>query len=153
MSVRTPLTRLASLLLFLAAPLDAQGPPAAQRDTTPPINQADDPALRGFRWRVIGPIGQGGRINDIAVVERDPQVFYAGFATAGIWKTSNNGVTFTPVFDTYSTHSIGDLAIAQSNPEVVYAGTGEANNRQSSSFGDGVYKTADGGKTWSNVGL
>ncbi|MGH7713544.1 MAG: WD40/YVTN/BNR-like repeat-containing protein, partial [Gemmatimonadaceae bacterium] len=140
-------------LAVMASALAAQ-PPAQQPDTTrPPINQADDPALRGFRWRVIGPIGQGGRIDDIAVVERDPQVFYVGFATAGIWKTSNNGVTFAPVFDTYSTHSIGDLAIAQSNPEIVYAGTGEANNRQSSSFGDGVFKTSDGGKTWTNMGL
>lgn len=142
------------LAVATAAPaLPAQGPPAQPRDTTPPINQAEDPALRGFRWRVIGPIGQGGRVNDIAVVERDPQVFYVGFATAGIWKTSNYGVTFTPVFDTYSTHSIGDLAIAQSDPDVVYAGTGEPNNRQSSSFGDGVFKTTDGGKTWTNMGL
>ncbi len=130
--------------------LPAQGPPA---DARPPINQADDAALRGFRWRVIGPIGQGGRVDDIAVVERDPQTYYVGFATAGIWKTSNHGVTFTSVFDTYSTHSIGDIAIAQSNPEIVYAGTGEPNNRQSSSFGDGVYKTTDGGQTWTNMGL
>jgi photosystem II stability/assembly factor-like uncharacterized protein len=141
------------VLAAAAAPLVAQGPPGPPRDTTPPINRADDPALRGFRWRVIGPIGQGGRVNDIAVVERDPQVFYVGFATGGIWKTTNHGIGFTPVFDTYSTHSIGDLAIAQSNPDIVYAGTGEANNRQSSSFGDGVFKTTDGGKTWTNMGL
>lgn len=141
-------------LVLGAQSLAAQGPPAQQADTArPPINQADDLALRGFRWRVIGPIGQGGRVDDIAVVERDPQVYYIGFATGGIWKTTTHGVTFTPVFDTYSTHSIGDLAIAQSNPDIVYAGTGEANNRQSSSFGDGVYKTTDGGKTWTNVGL
>lgn len=157
LSSRLGSTRYALLGVLAAATaapaLPAQGPPAQPRDTTPPINQADDPALRGFRWRVIGPIGQGGRVNDIAVVERDPQVFYVGFATAGIWKTSNYGVTFTPVFDTYSTHSIGALAIAQSDPDVVYAGTGEPNNRQSSSFGDGVFKTTDGGKTWTNMGL
>lgn len=141
-----------AVLMIDAAVAAAQGA-QQQRDSTPPINQADDPALRAFRWRVIGPIGQGGRVNDIAVVERDPQTYYVGFATAGIWKTSNHGVTFQPVFDTYSTHSIGDLAVAQSNPDIVYAGTGEANNRQSSSFGDGVYKTTDGGKTWTNVGL
>ncbi|HEV8364290.1 MAG TPA: hypothetical protein VGQ52_12285 [Gemmatimonadaceae bacterium] len=154
-SLPRPRTRQAvvSLLALVlgAGALPAQGSPADS--VRPLINQADDPALRGFRWRVIGPIGQGGRVDDIAVVERDPQTYYIGFATGGIWKTSNNGVTFTPVFDTYSTHSIGDIAVAPSNPEIVYAGTGEANNRQSSSFGDGVYKTTDGGKTWTSMGL
>jgi len=146
-------SRFAPLALALAvtSTLTAQGPQAAA--PPPPINEATDPALRGFKWRVIGPIGQGGRIDDIAVVENDPQVFYVGFATAGVWKTENNGITFRPVFDTYSTHSIGDIAIAPSSPDIVYVGTGEANNRQSSSFGDGVYKTTDGGKTFTHVGL
>jgi photosystem II stability/assembly factor-like uncharacterized protein len=117
------------------------------------INQADDPLLRGFRWRVIGPIGQGGRVDDIAVVENNTSTFYIGFATGGLWKTTNNGTTFESIFDTYGTHSVGDIAIAPSNPEIVYIGTGEANNRQSSSFGDGVYKTTDGGRTFTHVGL
>lgn len=115
--------------------------------------QNEDPLLKGFRWRAIGPIGQGGRVNDIAVNEKDPTTFYVGFATGGIWKTSNRGVTFAPVFDSYGTHSIGDIGIAPSDPNVIYAGTGEANNRQSSSFGDGVYRSSDGGKTWTNMGL
>lgn len=130
-------------------PAQAPQPPAAP----PPINLADDPALAGFRWRSIGPVGQGGRVDDIAVVERDPQVYYVGFATGGIWKTKNNGVTYDRIFDTYSTHSIGDIAIAPSNPDIVYVGTGEANNRQSSSFGDGVYKSTDAGATWTPMGL
>lgn len=117
------------------------------------LNAADHPLLRGFRWRSIGPIGQGGRVNDIAVVETNPSVQYVGFATGGLWKTVNNGTTWTPVFDTYSTHSIGDIGIAPSNPEVVYVGTGEPNNRQSSSFGDGMYKTTDGGQTFTAIGL
>jgi photosystem II stability/assembly factor-like uncharacterized protein len=92
-------------------------------------------------------------VNDIAAVEGNPSTFYVGFATGGLWKTTNLGTTFEPVFDTYSTHSIGDIAIAPSNPDIVYVGTGEPNNRQSSSFGDGVYRTTDGGKTFTQVGL
>ncbi len=124
--------------------------------SAPATGQADapvDPLLRGFAWRNIGPVGQGGRVNDLAVVERDPGTFYVGFATAGIWKTTNAGTTFTPIFDTYGTHSIGDIAIAPSNPDIVYVGTGEPNNRQSSSFGDGVYKTTDGGRSFTHFGL
>jgi photosystem II stability/assembly factor-like uncharacterized protein len=115
--------------------------------------QSDDPLLGGFRWRAIGPTGQGGRVNDLAVVERDPTTFYVGFATGGVWKTTNRGITFEPIFDRYGTHSIGDLAIAPSDPNVIYVGTGEANNRQSSSFGDGVYQSTDGGKTFTPRGL
>jgi photosystem II stability/assembly factor-like uncharacterized protein len=117
------------------------------------LNQTSDPLLRGFRWRSIGPAGQGGRVDDIEAIETDPATFYVGFATGGLWKTTNRGITFEPVFDSYGTHSIGDIAIAPSNPDVVYVGTGEPNNRQSSSFGEGVYKTTDGGKTFSHVGL
>jgi photosystem II stability/assembly factor-like uncharacterized protein len=117
------------------------------------LNAATDPLLQGFRWRSIGPIGQGGRVNDIATVESNPSIFYVGFATGGLWKTTNMGTTFEPIFDTYSTHSIGDIAIAPSNPDIVYVGTGEPNNRQSSSFGDGMYKTTDGGKTFTAIGL
>ena len=94
-----------------------------------------------------------GRIDDLAVVESNPSVFYVGFATGGIWKTVNNGTTFTPIFDSYSTHSIGDIAVAPSDPNIIYVGTGEPNNRQSSSFGDGVFKSTDAGKTFVNVGL
>jgi photosystem II stability/assembly factor-like uncharacterized protein len=139
-------------LLAMASPLAAQGL-GEDNDNRPMINRSDDPLLRDFRWRVIGPIGQGGRVDDIAVVENDPSTFYVGFATGGLWKTTNNGTTFEPIFDTFSTHSIGDIAIAPSNPDIVYVGTGEANNRQSSSFGDGVYKTTDGGRTWTQMGL
>ncbi|GIW52620.1 MAG: hypothetical protein KatS3mg081_1975 [Gemmatimonadales bacterium] len=149
---------LASALALLAGPLHAQGPerntqPQSQRAENGYINQSDDPLLRAFRWRSIGPAGQGGRVDDIAVVEDDPSTFYVGFATGGVWKTTNNGTTFEPIFDTYSAASIGDIAIAPSNPDIVWVGTGEPNNRQSSSFGDGIYKSTDGGKTFSHMGL
>jgi len=116
------------------------------------INEPDHPALKGFRWRSIGPTGQGARIDDIAVVESNTSTYYIGFAVSGLWRTTNNGTTFEPLLDTIA-HSIGDLDIAPSNPDVIYVGTGEANNRQSSSFGAGMLKTTDGGETWTPVGL
>jgi photosystem II stability/assembly factor-like uncharacterized protein len=95
----------------------------------------------------------GGRIDDIAVVESNPFIFYLGLATGGVWKTTNNGTTFEPVFDRYGSCSVGDLAICQSDPNIVWVGTGEPNNRQSSSIGDGIYKSTDAGKSFTNVGL
>lgn len=109
--------------------------------------------LRRFLWRGIGPASMGGRIDDIAVVETNPYTFYVGFATGGVWKTVNNGTTFQPIFDTYSSASIGDIAVAPSDPNVVWVGTGEPNNRQSSSIGDGIYKSTDAGKTFTKMGL
>ncbi|MDX1647072.1 MAG: hypothetical protein R3304_08000 [Longimicrobiales bacterium] len=128
-------------------------PAAAQPMDEAVIHEPDHPLLQGFRWRSIGPTGQGGRVDDLAVHPEDPHTFLVGLATGGLWKTINNATTFRPVFDTYGTHSIGAVAYAPSNPDVVYVGTGEANNRQSSSFGDGVYKSEDGGETFTHVGL
>jgi len=126
-------------------------PPAAQ--LPPPINQSDDPILKRFVWRSIGPANMGGRVDDIAVNENSPSTFYVGFATGGIWKTTNNGTTWTPIFDKYPVSSIGDIALSPSSPDIIYVGTGEPNNRQSSSFGAGVYKSTDGGKAFVYVGL
>ena len=130
----------------------AQGPQAPV-GPLPVVNQTDDPLLKRFVWRSIGPVAMGGRIDDIAPVESNPSTFYVGYATGGVWKTENNGTTFTPIFDSYPVSSIGDLAVAPSNPSTIYVGTGEPNNRQSSSFGAGVYKSTDGGKTFTEAGL
>ena len=136
------------------APQQAAASAAPQAPAAPtPVNQSDDPLLKSFRWRNIGPATMGGRIDDFAVVESNPSIYYVGFATGGVFKTVNNGTTFTPIFDTYPTSSIGDIAVAPSDPNIVYVGTGEPNNRQSSSFGDGIYKSTDAGKTFTNVGL
>jgi photosystem II stability/assembly factor-like uncharacterized protein len=151
-------TILRALTLCVAASLVAsslalaQGPPP-QQPQGPAVNQSDDPLLKTFRWRAIGPASMGGRIDDIAVVESNPYIIYVGAATGGVWKSTNNGTTFDPIFDTYSVSSIGDVAVSQSDPNIVWVGTGEPNNRQSSSFGDGIYKSTDAGKTFSNMGL
>ena len=151
---RHPLLFLLSYCLVLSAPLSlaaqfgAPPPPSS-----PPINQSNDPLLKRFVFRGIGPASMGGRIDDFAVVESNPSTYYVAFATGGLWKTINNGTTFEPIFDSYSTHSIGDVAVSQTDPNIIWVGTGEPNNRQSSSFGDGVFKSTDGGKTFTNIGL
>ncbi|MCK4495653.1 MAG: hypothetical protein KAU91_04840, partial [Candidatus Aminicenantes bacterium] len=109
--------------------------------------------LDGLEWRNIGPANMGGRIDDFAVVENNPDIIYVGTASGGVWKTINNGVTWEPIFDEQATSTIGDVTVAPSNPDVVWVGTGEPNNRQSSSWGNGVYKSRDEGKTWKNMGL
>ncbi len=119
--------------------------------------QALPPGLfSGLEWRSIGPAATGGRIADIAVsrMAGTPAEFYVATTTGGIFKSSNEGVSWTPVFDhAGGTLSLGAVAVAPSNPLVVWAGTGEADNRQSSSWGDGVYKSIDGGRTWRHMGL
>ena len=137
----------------LVAPLLLLPGDIAAQDGDAPVNASDHPLLRPFSWRSIGPYGQGGRVDDLAVNPDDPHTYYVGFATGGLWKTTNNGTTFESIFDSYGTHSIGALAVAPSNPDILWVGTGEANNRQSSSFGDGVYKSEDGGRTFTHVGL
>jgi len=113
----------------------------------------DAALLAGLELREIGPAAMSGRVVDLAVVEADPHTFYVATATGGLWKTTDNGVTFTPLFDKQPVHSIGAIALAQSRPDTVWVGTGERANRQSSSWGDGVYKSTDGGRTWTNMGL
>ncbi|SVA64372.1 uncharacterized protein METZ01_LOCUS117226, partial [marine metagenome] len=110
-------------------------------------------AISHLQYREIGPALMGGRIADLAVVESKPQVFYVGTGTGGIWRTENHGASWTPLFDDQPTSSIGDVTLDQSNPNLVWVGTGEPQNRQSSGWGNGVYKSTDGGNTWRHMGL
>src|SRR5207302_11144042 len=104
-----------------------------------------DVILKPLHFREIGPASMGGRIDDFAVVESAPDIIYVGAASGGVFKTTNGGTTWQPVFDNEVTSTIGDVTVAPSDPSIVWVGTGEANNRQSSSWGNGVYKSTDAG--------
>ena len=110
-------------------------------------------AISHLQYRELGPALMGGRISDLAVVESKPQVFYIATGTGGVWKTENHGTSWTPLFDDQPASSIGDVTLDQSNPNLVWVGTGEPQNRQSSGWGNGVYKSTDGGSTWRHMGL
>lgn len=117
-------------------------------------SQSQSDLFKRIKWREIGPTSFGGRIDDIEAVVSDPNIIFIASASGGIFKSVNNAVTWKPVFDEEGTSlSIGDIAIAPSDPNIVWAGTGEPNSRQSSSWGDGVYKSVDGGETWKYMGL
>jgi photosystem II stability/assembly factor-like uncharacterized protein len=154
--MRSSLRRLAVIALPLLVLCVMTVVPSGQSTSgsaPPMINQSDDPVLGAFHFRSIGPASMGGRIDDIAVSESDPSIIYVGYAVGGVFRSTNNATSFEPVFQTYGTASIGDIAIHPTNPNIVYVGTGEPNNRQTASFGDGIYKTTDGGKTFTRLGL
>ncbi len=144
---------IAALALASAGSLLAQGFGGGQQPQAPPVNESNDPMLRGFEFRSIGPATMMGRVDDFEAAEKDPMIMYVGFATGGLWKSTDGGIHWQPQFDAMPNTSIGDIAIAPSDPDVVYVGMGEPNNRQSSSIGNGVYGTRDGGATWTHLGL
>src|ERR1043166_2184495 len=106
-----------------------------------------------LHFRSIGPVTMSGRIADVAVYEADPAIFYVAAAHGGIWKTTSNGALFTPLLQDEGLMSMGAVAVSQKDPNLVWAGSGESNNRQSTSWGEGIYKSTNGGQTWSNMGL
>jgi photosystem II stability/assembly factor-like uncharacterized protein len=110
-------------------------------------------AYANLTWRSIGPTISGGRVAAVAGTPQDDQLYYLGTAGGGVWKSSNGGATWQPVFEKQSVAAVGAVAIDPSNENVVWAGTGEANPRNDVSYGNGVYKSTDGGKTWTRVGL
>lgn len=112
-----------------------------------------DSLIQSYKWRNIGPANQGGRIVDIEAQENDFTKVVMATASGGVWKSDNAGTTWEPIFDKYETASIGDIAIYQADPNIIWVGTGEANNRNSVSWGNGVYKSTDGGKTFAHKGL
>src|SRR6516225_5777497 len=105
-----------------------------------------------LEWRMIGPF-RGGRVISVAGIPGDARNFYFGSVGGGVWKTTNAGTVWSPIFDEQHTASIGAIAVAPSSPETVYVGSGEADMRSQIGFGDGVYKSVDGGRTWRNIGL
>ena len=121
---------------------------------SPPVRgqQFDEAKLQGLKWRLIGPF-RGGRSLAATGIPGNPSTFYFGAVSGGVWKTTNGGITWDPIFDKERVSSIGAIAVAESDPNVIYVGTGEACIRGNISYGDGVYKSVDAGKTWTNIGL
>ena len=140
---------LAQELSATPSPSPAQSPASANEASKPTFENA----FERLEWRSIGPANMGGRTADVEGVPGNANIVYVATASGGLWKTVNAGVTWKPIFDRQGTLSIGDIALAPSNPDVVWVGTGESNVRNSVSFGDGVYKSTDGGKNWQHMGL
>ena len=148
-----PLALLTAIALCVAL-LGASPPAVAKKKAdAQPMDQKKDELLApgtfaGLSLRGIGPAVTSGRIIDFALHPDQPSVWWVASASGGVWKSENSGTTWTPVFDGQGSYSIGCLAIDPDNPNVVWVGTGENNSQRSVSYGDGVYKTEDGGKTW-----
>ena len=109
--------------------------------------------LSTLKFRNIGPALISGRISDMAVNPNNHSEYYFTAASGGVWKTENSGTTFTPIFDSEGSYSVGCVSLDPNNSNVVWIGTGENNNQRSVAYGDGVYKSEDGGKSWKNKGL
>lgn len=119
----------------------------------PSLAHAAEAPYAHMTWRSVGPAAAGGRVAAVAGTASDPKLYYLGSAGGGVWKSDNGGATWTPVFQKQDVSAIGAVAIDPTNENVVWVGTGEANPRNDVTYGDGVYKTTDGGKTWKNLGL
>src|SRR5438094_3003481 len=130
----------------------AVGAAAALFGAPAPAQQFQESLFQGMKYREIGPF-RGGRVLAVAGVPGDPTTYYFGAVAGGVWKSTNGGVNWMPLFDQQPVASIGSIAVAPSDPNVIYVGTGEACIRGNISFGDGVYKSIDGGKSWKNMGL
>ena len=143
--------RIIFLISLLSVSLAANSPAiaSAQAETSPLKAEA----FTGLALRGIGPALMSGRIADIAIHPRDRSTWYVAVGSGGVWKTTNAGTTWTPIFDGESSYSIGCVAIDPQNPEIVWAGSGENVSGRHVGYGDGVYRSLDGGKTWKNVGL
>jgi hypothetical protein len=129
----------------------AQGPAGNQPQA--PATYSQDSLIQSLKWRNIGNANLIGRISAIDALENDFAHVVVGSAAGGVFKSTNAGVTWTPIFDTYGAASIGDVAIFQKDPNIIWVGTGEECGRNSAAWGDGIYKSTDGGKTFTHMGL
>jgi photosystem II stability/assembly factor-like uncharacterized protein len=142
-----------ALALFSTLVVSAQEPPAQPAEGARNQDPWVSATFEDFRLRAIGPAIMSGRIGSIAVHPENKQTWYIGVSSGGVWKTTNAGITFSPVFQNEGSYSIGTVVIDPKNPSTIWVGTGEANNQRSVGYGDGVYRSDDAGKTWRNLGL
>lgn len=142
-------------LLILMTLLAVDSLAQRKKSTATATNKSilEETSLEGLKFRNLGPALTSGRIADIAVDPNNTKVYYVATASGGVWKTTNAGVLFTPLFDSQGSYSIGCVTIDPNNPNVIWVGTGENNNQRVVGYGDGVYKSIDGGSSWENVGL
>ena len=145
----TSLRILLFIMLLIVTPLVI----SAEKDEQKPSPGLNEASLKGLEWRSIGPALTAGRISDIAVNYKDRSTWYVGVGSGGVWKTDNRGTTWTPVFDAEGSYSIGAITIDPNTPDTVWVGTGENVSGRHVGFGDGIYKSLDGGKKWTNMGL
>jgi photosystem II stability/assembly factor-like uncharacterized protein len=141
-----------TILLYLGVGLSALPASRILSSAPPPSEPSAQNFFSGLRWRMIGPF-RGGRVNAVSGVPGEPETFFFGSVGGGLWKSTNAGRTWKPIFDAQPVASIGAIGVAPSNPAIIYVGTGEADMRDSISFGNGMYKSADAGRTWTHIGL
>ncbi|HUA14989.1 MAG TPA: glycosyl hydrolase [Verrucomicrobiae bacterium] len=145
----------------VAAPATKKGARKDQKKEAPKKEEAKEEkkdgmtadTFAGLKWRSIGPAVASGRVMSIAVNPKKTDEYYVGVASGGVWKTENDGTTWTPVFDKEGSYSIGWVELDPKDPSVVWVGSGESNSQRSVSYGDGIYRSDDGGKNWTNLGL
>ncbi len=145
-----PLSILLSLLVCLSVIGQKRKKSSGSSATKSPLEEV---SLGGLKFRNVGPAITSGRISDFAVNPANPKEYFVATSAGGVWKTVNGGTTFTPIFDSQGSYSIGVVTMDPNNPSVIWVGTGENNNQRSVSYGDGVYKSIDGGKSWQHMGL
>jgi len=146
---------LIAVMLFTGSAAFAQKA-KAKKETAKQETKSDtlkSSSFGGLKWRSIGPAFTSGRIADFAVNPDNHSEWFIAVASGHVWKTTNNGTTFSPVFDGQKSYSIGVVVIDPNNTNVVWVGTGENNHQRALGYGDGVYKSSDGGKSWKNMGL
>lgn len=146
-------TLLLAIAILMCTPVFSQKRKIEEPKKDEPKHLLDTLGLGGLTWRNVGPALTSGRISDFAVHPQNRSVYYVASASGGVWKTANAGTTYEPVFDGEGSYSIGCIAMDPNNPNVLWVGTGENNNQRSVGYGDGVYRSDDGGKSWSHMGL
>src|SRR5436853_4158222 len=150
--MNSPRHRLMALVGIISAIASLPVSVRSAASPSPTTVAIDEKLFNGMRWRQVGPF-RGGRALAIEGVVGEPDTYYFGAVAGGVWKTTDGGANWIPLFDKQPISSIGAIAVAPSDHNVIYAGTGEAAIRGNTTYGTGVFKSIDGGKTWENVGL